>query len=147
MVNYVILIVIAVSLALLVYSFIAGYIPKFQTPECPEGINLIIQDYSCLSKSLAVDVTNKGLFNIDLAKVRLRDPGRKIKTEAEDEINFPPKSPEEPPGLAPGETYHRVLPQSVQDGTYNLEVQPIVFIEDKQALCPTVIQEVTCPTP
>ena len=143
MVNYVILIIIAVSLALLVYSFLTVYIPKFQTPECPEGINLVIQDSSCISPVLTIDVANKGLFNIDLAKVRLRDPNRKIKVEAEAEINNFPQN--DPPGLAPGQTHHYTLPRNIENpGDYNLEIQPIVFVDDKQALCPAVIQPITC---
>ncbi|MAG24784.1 hypothetical protein CMI47_04320 [Candidatus Pacearchaeota archaeon] len=140
MVNYVILIIIAVSLALLVYSFLTVYVPKFQTPECPEGINLIIQDYSCASEVLKINLANKGLFNIDLAKVRLREPGREIKLAVEDEINFPASSQ----GLVPGENYEYILARVVPSDNYTLEIQPIVFVDDKQALCPAITQPITC---
>jgi len=68
MVGYVLLIVIAVSLSVIVYSWIKGQLPG-ETEECPEGVSLIISDYHCLTDNrgeiLKLELENKGLFNID----------------------------------------------------------------------------------
>jgi hypothetical protein len=77
-VAYVILITIALSLSVMVYMWLQGYVP-FQGSEkdCPDGMALIIKDYSC-SKSpqsfnLNLTIQNKGLFTADGFIIKLND--------------------------------------------------------------------------
>jgi len=65
-VGYVLLIGVAVSLSVLVYYFIQSYLPK-PISECPEGVSIVIQDYSCSTDKNEFNLTvqNKGLFDID----------------------------------------------------------------------------------
>ncbi len=66
--SYVLLVVIALALALGVYTwlkFIAGGAEDIE--ECPEGVSLILQEYKCFSGAKIIELTlrNKGRFNID----------------------------------------------------------------------------------
>lgn len=63
-VGYVLLIVIAVSISLLVYTWLKGYLPG-QEKTCPEGASLGIEDYSCLNGDLTITLKNNGLFTLD----------------------------------------------------------------------------------
>jgi hypothetical protein len=67
MVSYVLLIVIAISLSVGVYSWIR-FIIKGQNPidKCPDGVSLVIQDYTLLAgNTISLTVKNKGLFSIN----------------------------------------------------------------------------------
>lgn len=70
-VSYVLLIVIAISLAAGVYTFLKSSVP---TPDkeretCPEDTSLAISDYDCYTsdenKVITLTFENKGLFNVD----------------------------------------------------------------------------------
>jgi len=65
-VGYVLLIVIALSLAVLVYSWIKSYIPK-ETVQCPDETTMIIKEYKCDNSNKIINITmqNKGLFNVE----------------------------------------------------------------------------------
>jgi FlaG/FlaF family flagellin (archaellin) len=64
MVGYVLLIVIAISLSALVYTWLKNYIPVKQE-KCPDSANLIVEDYSCQGSVINVSLRNMGTFNID----------------------------------------------------------------------------------
>lgn len=65
-VSYVLLIVIAISLSVGVYSFMKFYVPKedASTEKCFNDIALSIVDYSCSAKTIYLLLENKGLFNV-----------------------------------------------------------------------------------
>ena len=77
MVGYVILIVIALALSIIVYTYLKLYVPK-EPPECQNEIHLIIQDYSCDLTSNLLNITfrNKGTFKVDAAFLRLGPDGK-----------------------------------------------------------------------
>lgn len=66
MLSYVLLVVIAISLSVGVYSWLKFVVKGQESIEkCPEGASLIIQDYKLLeNKKIELTVKNKGLFNI-----------------------------------------------------------------------------------
>lgn len=160
MVAYVLLIVIAISLSVIVYSFLKLYIPKYQTPQCPENVALSIQEYSCIQQDgtwkLSVTLLNKGLYSVDGTYLRVGPEGgapRSILASSSDAIfdeeNYPG-------GLEPGGTY-----QSTYDldsdkhygglstpGEITLEVEPVKVVERKLAVCERAIirQKITCLT-
>ncbi len=76
MVAYVLLISITIALSALVYNWLRFYVGESDIIECPDGVNLIIQNYSCSSGSdgsLNVTLKNKGLFNSDGFIIRVND--------------------------------------------------------------------------
>lgn len=73
---YVILITMALALSVLVYSWLKCYIPGScgsAAVTCPEGVNVVIKDYSCVSGQLNVTVENKGLFSADGVVMKVND--------------------------------------------------------------------------
>ena len=62
-IGYVLLVVIAISLSLLVYAWLKGFLPG-DIEKCPDETSLIITDYSCENGKLALTLKNQGLFNL-----------------------------------------------------------------------------------
>lgn len=69
-IGYVLLIVIAISISLLVYSWIKGYIPANEK-NCPEGISLGIEYYLCNNDNLNITLKNNGLFDVNGFVIRI----------------------------------------------------------------------------
>ncbi len=65
-VSYVLLIIIAVSLSALVFTFLKSQIST-DKPQCPDDVSLIIKEYKCDTATNKINITfqNKGNFNID----------------------------------------------------------------------------------
>lgn len=74
-VGYVLLIVIAVGISILVYSFLKGYIIK-EDPKCPDNLAISIYDYTCHTeggqKLIDIQLANAGTYNINGYMLRLR---------------------------------------------------------------------------
>lgn len=68
MVSYILLIVIAMSIAIGVYSWLKIYVPAENTEKCAEETAIAINDFNCTAagedKILTLTIENKGLFNI-----------------------------------------------------------------------------------
>lgn len=64
MIAYVLLVVIAISVSVIVYSFLRAYIPR-EPEKCPDDVSLIIQDYSCLDDIFTLTIKNQGLHSVD----------------------------------------------------------------------------------
>lgn len=137
-VGYAILIVIAISLSVMVYSFLRLYVPK-EKVECNQEINLIIQDYSCSSSAneLNLTIANKGLFKADAAYLRLGLVGQKTKSQI-NKNNFLLFGPGNSPGLNPGESFSSNDYDNFDvslSREYELELEPVVIINKQLVAC------------
>lgn len=144
-VGYVILIVIAVGLSVLVYSYLQFMIPK-ETPECEEGITLIVQNYSCLANSeLSLTLLNKGLFRIDGAYINLGEEGKKIRAQINKD-NFYLYNASGAIGINPGEDFSSSYSISNGAGNYILEIEPLTKINNNIIFCKNAIttQPIIC---
>ncbi len=67
MVSYVLLIVIAMSIAAGVYSWLRFYVPaETDSQKCGEDVAIAITDYACsTSKLINLTIENKGYFSVD----------------------------------------------------------------------------------
>ncbi|MDP1695902.1 MAG: hypothetical protein Q8L29_03245 [archaeon] len=155
-VSYTLLVIIAVGLSVLVYNFLLGYVPKDKVGQCPEGTSLIVQSIVCEQISGTATITelklsNKGLWNIPFAYIRVGVVGAKVRSSLE-----PSPYPFEPV-LAPGKTTEPfsldVSPDIINylSGTeYEIEVQPVIFSEEtqKRIACTNSIitQPFSCPS-
>ena len=74
-VAYVLLITIAIALSTLVYSWLRFYVNPSDKEECPDGVSLVIKDYSydCMDGTLNLTLQNKGRFNIYGFVLRVTD--------------------------------------------------------------------------
>ena len=94
-IGYVLLITIAILLSVLVFNWLRFYVSPETKETCPEGVSLIIQDYSCANQKLNITLKNKGLFNISGFILRVHDrPGAKLGIHTLNKTGIP---------LAPGE--------------------------------------------
>ena len=161
MVSYVLLILIAVALSLLVFSYLKIYVPSNQKPECANEFSLIIKRLSCSlatgtneNDKMTLTLQNKGLFNADGVLIRIRDPQFKVKTDFEEEILFKPLSEIDSDNclnkkaLLPGDECIRVIERAFEAKEYMVEIQAEEFVGDgnKIAVCEDSIvsQKVTC---
>ncbi len=157
-VSYTLMVVIAVGISVLVYSYLQLQAPKDKA-QCPDDISLQIQQLSCKysasGSNLTVVLKNSGLFTVDAAYLRFGKADKKIR----ELINDPGKGSarasfflDEPntKGLAPGKSITRTYSLSTGlvplSGNYVLESQPAVFVKNALALCERAVttQAVTC---
>ncbi len=71
-ISYVMLIVIAISLSIIVYTWLQIYVPK-EKIECPSDVSLVINEYSCDENLNIINITfkNKGLFDVEGVNVKI----------------------------------------------------------------------------
>ena len=148
-VSYVLLIVIAVSLSVLVYTFLQLYVPK-ERPECPADISISVQDYACsiTEKNLSLTLLNKGLFTFDAAYVRFGSEERVVKELLTNERDLNDLFFKGGDGLLPGETEVKNYPNLKIPLFSNMEVEiePIVIIDNEKVFCEKSIisQSIKC---
>ncbi len=132
-VAYVLLIIIGLALSSMVYIYLKNYLPS-EEAECPADTSLIISNVLCSvdRKNITVTLSNRGLFNVSGAFVRLASPGKTIGEQLnKDNELFPfPLSPDK----------HFVLSYKPsftleKDPEYTLSVQPSIFVERKLIPC------------
>ena len=156
-ISYVLLIVIAVGLSVLVFSFLKLYIPKFQTPECPQDVSLIVSEVVCKTNpadsskmQLTITLVNKGLFNVTDVYIRLGKERREVLSLVNDgKINSGVHlaSPLAPGAKTLQRDYDVSSIVSPDTSIYTLEIEPA--IENKKgelALCDNAVitQKITC---
>jgi len=72
MIGYILLISVAVVMAIIVYSWLKTYVPK-ESLDCPDGVSILIKDYTCDSNQLSITTLNNGRFNVAGYFVRVAD--------------------------------------------------------------------------
>jgi len=145
-VSYAILIIIAVSLSIMVYSFLKLYIPKDKVT-CEEDLKLIFQDYTCQNNLLNLTITNKGLFKADAAYLRMGNASGKQQINKN---NFLLYGLNNSLGLNPGDSFSSTyniaefLAYGVSD--YSLELQPAIIRNKQIIVCENAIitQAIQC---
>lgn len=148
MVGYVLLITIAIALSVLVYNWMRFYVSEEEGKSCPDGVSLIIWDYSCSATELNITLKNKGLFNIDGYVLRVSD-------EEDAELGLYTLN-ETGSKLGPQESvdFSYDLTSSIEDGygsPYTLEsltvvdVQPFIY-DGEKIFCKKSVahQELSC---
>jgi hypothetical protein len=147
MVSYVLLIVIAMSIATGVFAWMKFYMPSAgESQKCSADTALVIQDYSCADKILTVIVENKGYFTIngfflrasnDSAKLPIKmlptiDPWAGI-TLNKGRYDFPEK-------LKPGQVnVTRFDYNNELDSVKRIQIQPFLLGKKGELLtCPTI---------
>ena len=167
MVSYVMLIIIAVSLSILVFSYLKFYTPKDKL-ECPSDVSLTIQNYVCQAgtstnkSNLTITLLNKGLFTVDAAYIRIGPENRRVKTLINDPNDYTlplqtaydnfylfwlNESNSKIQGLPPGKSYERTYhPNITSAGSYGIEIEPAILGKGDLSLCPdaTITQSIAC---
>lgn len=63
MVGYVLLVTLAVVMGIIAYNWMKTYTPRSAT-ECPDGVSILIKNYSCQNNMFNLTLKNNGRFNI-----------------------------------------------------------------------------------
>lgn len=140
---YVLLIGLAITLSILVYNWLRFYVTPYESRVCPDGISLIVQEYSCSAGNISITVKNKGLFKID---------GYLVKVNNETDYAGKPKGlpvyPIDPLNpvilfptpLNPSEIYSKEWPYK-DDYTriVEIEIEPFRMQENKRVYCDKAI--------
>ncbi|MCH7568904.1 MAG: hypothetical protein IIA87_05805 [Nanoarchaeota archaeon] len=135
MIGYVLLIVIAIGLSIAVFAYLKLYLPRNQ-PQCPDDVSLTIEWVTCSGGNVELTLTNRGLFSVDGAYIRIGERGRIFKEILnEEKLRFVIVGGGGTIGLKPGESW--VSPSYIYNGTGNqeLEIEPLLFIEKYPVLC------------
>lgn len=65
LVAYVLLITLAVAMAAATYAFLRPYAEKpLPAEECPDAINIVIENYACNDTNINISLKNRGLFSV-----------------------------------------------------------------------------------
>ncbi len=148
MIGYVLLVVIAVGLGTLVFTYLKIYLPN-DKPVCPSNVAVSIEQSSCSNGIVKVQLMNRGLFNLDGTYIRIGEKDREFRELLNSEnVRFTDYF--DTKGLPPGNIWPRDgIPRSYDftgDGSYILEVEPALFIDDEWVLCNEAIikQDIEC---
>ncbi len=147
-VSYVLLIVIAVSISALVYTYLKSYISP-EGVECPADTSLVIETADCNrpNNEITIQLSNRGLFNISGVYLRFAEEGRDVRAQLnpgfENEYFIQP--------LAPGKSTpikRYSIDEFLKTGidNYLLEVQPATFQDGHLVPCKNLIitQKILC---
>jgi len=151
MVAYVLLIVIGISIGVLVYSWLKGWIPA-NLEECPEEVDLIIKSWECGGGKINITLENKGLFSIDGFFLRAAQEENKKTLGSVRVISTPnvEKRPEKNgaefiPELKPNKEVEVIGDYSEYGSIKKIEVQPFVYVKEEYiAFCEGKVQKVDC---
>jgi flagellin-like protein len=151
--GYVILIGIAVSLSVAVFFYLKLYLPD-ERPECDVDIKATIDSLKCTLNApinptradVIIEVSNRGLFKIEGAYVKIGDVGRAFKKDLNPALFL--TSTCSPSGiLNPGDKFCKTFtitpaPTVKQE----ISVQPVIYIDNQPILCPQAIttKEIDC---
>lgn len=154
MVGYVLLIAIAVALSSAVFYFLRLRLPS-DNPQCDVDIKISIDSVSCNLNSpvnpsysiINLNITNRGLFKVDGAYVKIGDSGRVFRETLNNVEEGLVSSCNNEDYLNPGDTFcanynYNVVPSSVQEIT----VEPFVWVDNKPVLCSDAVvkKEINC---
>jgi FlaG/FlaF family flagellin (archaellin) len=141
-VGYILLIVLVISMAAIVYSWLKTYVPK-EDLKCPDEVSVFINGYECDSNTLNLTIKNDGNFNIGGYFIRASNvPDNEVATiDLSDKITSG-ETTLSPTGIktlgngnsfAPNdqETY-RFDVSSINPKIYGIEIIPIRWQEDRR---------------
>jgi len=149
MVSYTLLIVIAVAVSVLVYGYLKTWLPG-ERPECPVDLKLIVEDATCdkLTNELNITLSNRGLFNVSAAYIRLGESGRTVRFQVNNETEFFPGGPLSPNSNARQFKFpiSHILSRAPSLNDWILEVQPAIFENNALYPCERAVinQPITC---
>lgn len=154
-IGYVLLVVLALSLAGGVYTYLSKYAPD-DSETCNQDVTLSIAQASCENGVVNVKLVNRGLFNADGAFIRVGNRGESGKVEitcAEVGVGGNPTcsryfisyggQTSYPDGLKPGESIDYSLSYS-EIGEKEIEIQPLVFSSGtptRDLLCKSIVKK------
>lgn len=142
MIGYVLLIALAIGLSVGVFYYLKLYLPS-ENPKCSQEITLSIDKLNCTisgsSYDVYVELTNRGLFTVDSAYIKIGDEDRIVKdllNNPEERLTSSCNSFEI--GLKPGDSFceNYVYNPTEVTSTKEVSIEPLVYIDNTAVLCP-----------
>lgn len=142
MVGYVLLIALAVGLSVGVFFYLKLYLPS-EKPKCPDDIAITIDDVGCKNTGsfayVDMNLTNRGLFTIDTAFIKIGDEERVFRTTIND-VNDRLASDcnHQNIGLKPEDKYCKRLNYNYNApliSVQEINVEPLIYIDNLPVLC------------
>jgi hypothetical protein len=152
MVAYALLVIIAVGISVVVYPYLKEYLP-LDTPECPADTALFVASVVCDNanegnEELIISLSNRGLFSIPAAYIRLGDVGREIRFQVNNDKELFPIGPLEPGKKSNFTSYNisHIINQTDEENGLILEIQPAIFVDRKLIPCERAVtsQKIEC---
>ena len=80
MIGYVLLVTIGIVMSVIVYNYLKSYVPK-DLLDCPDGVSILVNNYTCQDGILRVTLKNNGKFNYAGYFIKgANDPGAEMAT-------------------------------------------------------------------
>lgn len=146
MVAYVLLIIIAITLSVFVYTWLKKQVPK-ESKECEADVSLIIESYNCDSAKNQFSLTakNNGFFNVSGFYIRVSSDGTDVYSNISNtgtNLVYRGQAPIEK-GLKPGEEYElkninypiNSITNAPITQIMNIEIEPYLLKDNKVVLC------------
>jgi len=140
MVAYTLLIIIAIALSVFVYNYLKVYVPG-DRPKCQPDINLAVENITCdlTTKKLNLILSNRGLFNISGAYIRVGLANKTVRSQVNNGSGFFPK-PFSPEPRMLGMEFDLAPDLPITTGGNNvLEVQPLMLIKNRAVPCENAV--------
>jgi hypothetical protein len=140
LIAYVLLVTLAITVSIIVYGWLRLWVAPGTEAECPQGVNVIITDYTCGMDKLDITIKNKGRFSVHGYFVRVHnvtDPKFGLYTLNNpayiDNLDYLP------PGEERTRTYSLIKNPEISIANMGkitlIEVQPFVQDEVNRILC------------
>lgn len=133
LIAYVLLIGLAITLSILVYNWLRFYVMPYESRTCPDGVSLIVQEYSCNAGKINITVKNKGLFKINGYIIKVNNETdnlgkpKGLPIHLLDSISFT---------LNPSEIHSKTWDyESAYGRLVEIEIEPIRIQENKTVYC------------
>ena len=148
MISYTLLIVIAIALSILVYTYLKGYVPG-ERMECSPDISLTLEQASCniAESKLSITLANRGLFNVDGVYIRVGSSDNDVRTQInkENELFPSPLAPNEERVLA-NINFNQATTGVTAGAENTIEIQPAILEDGFLVPCDqaVVTYQLTC---
>jgi len=137
-VGYALLVVIGISLSVLVYGWLQGFVDPGEIEECPSGVGISILNFSCVTPfigtgrdDLNLTIRNRGLFDVDGYVVRVDDrAGSEFGVTVLNESGIALNTSEEITYVYSIDGYNSANPTDRLSGLSVVDVQPFLISEE-----------------
>lgn len=142
LVSYVLLVTLAVALAATTYFFILPYARKPLPEEaCPEGISIVIENYSCVNNKINITIKNRGLHDVTGVYIKTESTAEELKDlwEISARVGCDPFYQCTPCGIeasiSPGDECFVEIPPQILTNTAKIVLIPYRVEKEYTTLC------------
>ncbi len=138
MVGYVVLIALTIGLSIGVFVYLKLYLPS-EEPRCPDDVSISVDEVTCTVTEIDINISNRGLFNIDSVFIKVGDVDRVFKDQinsVDNRWNLGSTKCDIGNYLKPGQKFcgHYTLDNDLT-GLKEISIEPLIYVGDKPVIC------------